>query len=168
MEWIKIGALIKPFGLKGEMKVYSMTDFAEERFEVGKTVYLAINKDKVPLKIATFRMHKDQPLISFEGAQDINLIEKYSKTELYIRKEDLHQLNEGEYYFFELKGLEVIDQKANRIGHVMQVEETGANNVLRIKTEDQREVLVPYVDAFIKKVDLANNRLIIHVIEGLL
>ena len=168
MEWIKIGALIKPFGLKGEMRVYSMTDFPEERFSKGKTVYLNTEKGKEAFKIATYRVHKDEPLIRFEGHQDINLIEKYSKAEIEVKKSDLHKLNEGEYYFFELKDLEVIDQKANIIGTVLRVEEGAANNVLRVITPENKEVLIPYVPAFIKKVDLTAKRIIINVIEGLL
>lgn len=168
MEWIKIGVLIKPFGIKGEMRVYSMTDFPQERFKKGKTVYLKTEKGHEPFKVASFRIHKDEPLVSFEGYQDINLIEKYAKAEIEIRKEDLHRLKEGEYYFFELKGLEVIDQKANCIGTVLQVEEGAANNNLRVITTDKKEVLIPYVPAFIKKVDLEAKRIIVNVIEGLL
>ena len=168
MDWIKVGALIKPFGLKGEMRVYSMTDFAEERFAKGKTVYLKTENRREAFKVATFRIHKDEPLISFEGYQDINLIEKYAKAEIEIKKEDLHKLDEGEYYFFELKGLEVIDQKANPIGTVLRVEEGAANNVLRVQTNQKKEILIPYVPAFIKKVDLTAKRIIIQVIEGLL
>lgn len=168
MEWIKIGALIKPFGLKGEMKVYSMTDFEENRFKKGNTIYMAVEADKIPLKIASYKVHKGQPIVSFENYQDINLIEKYSKAELFVRKEDLHTLPKGEYYVFQLKGLKVIDQVGNLIGEVINVEETGAHNVLRIACDNQKEVLVPYVDAFVKEVDLKKQEIRIEVIEGLL
>lgn len=168
MEWIKIGALIKPFGLKGEMKVYSMTDFEENRFKKGNTIYMAVGTEKIPLKIASYRVHKNQPIVSFENYQDINLVEKYNKAELFVRKEDLHALPKGEYYVFQLKGLKAIDQAGNLIGEVIDVEETGAHNVLRIARADQKEVLVPYVEAFVKDVDLKKQEISIEVIEGLL
>lgn len=168
MEWIQVGSLIKPFGLKGEMKVYSMTDFAQQRFAPGNVVYLETPSGKEPFEIATYRYHKDQPLISFKNYQDINLIEKYSRSPIYVKRADLHQLPAGEYYFFELKGLEVIDRRANVVGTVLQVEEGAASNLLRIKTCEGKEALIPYVPAFIKKVDLEAKRIIVELIEGLI
>ncbi len=167
MEWIKIGALIKPFGLKGEMKVFSMTDFSEIRFRKGNTIYLEIDNEMTAFKIASFKVHKNQPIISFEKHLDINLIEKYSKKELFIKKEDLHHLNKDEYYVFELKGLTVVDQNNTNIGTVIDVEPTGAHSILRIKTAD-KDVLIPYVPSFIKDVNLNENKIIVNVIEGLL
>ncbi len=168
MEWIQIGTLLKPFGLKGEMKVYSMTDFPEERLAPKKVIYLEKEAEKKPFTIASFRMHKGQPLISFEGFQDINRIESYSRSALYVRKSDLPALAEGEYYFYQLKGLEVYDQQLNRIGTVMRMETGAAHNLIRILTLEQKEVLVPYVEAFVRKVDLEHHRILIRVIEGLL
>ncbi len=167
MNFIKIGALIKPFGLKGEMKVYNMSDFPEKRFKAGNTVYLNINNEMIAFIIESFRMHQEFPLLSFKNYQDINLIEKYNKAEIYMKKDELHHLNKGEYYIFELRGLNVVDQDNQLIGIVKDVEITGAHSVLRIKT-DGKDVLVPYVPNFILDVDLKEKRITIKVIEGLL
>ncbi len=167
MEWIKIGALIKPFGLKGEMKVFNMSDFAEERYRKLNTVYIKLNEEMLPLKVASFRMHKDAPLVSFVGYQDINLVEKLSKCEIFVKKEELPPLKNGEFYIFQIKGLRVVDEVGQEIGVVTQVEPTGKNNVIRVKTAE-KEVLIPYVPAFIKNVDLDKQEIIVHVIEGLL
>ena len=168
MDWIKIGALLKPFGLKGEMHVYSMTDFEIERFSCGKTVYIERQKEKIALQIETYRIHKNQPIISFKGYQDINLIESFSKHDLYIKKKELHVLPSGEYYVFELKGLTVFDQENQILGKVIAVEPTGAHSVLRIEKADKTHFLVPYVDAFIESVDLIQKQIKIRVIAGLL
>ncbi len=166
MEYIKIGTLLKPFGLKGEMKVYPHTEFVEERFAKGNIIYFG--DEKKPFEIISFRIHKETPLVVFKGYDDINLIEKYTRTDLYIKESERPKLKQGEYYFSELKGLEVLDETGTVLGFVLQVEEGLAHNHLRIEKLDKTTALIPYVDAFIKKVDLNTKRIIIRIIEGLL
>lgn len=167
MDYIKIGTIVNTFGLKGEVKILSCTDFEEERFEVGNTVYLEVEQDYVPFVVASYRNHKGNPLVSFKGYEDINLIEKYKGYDIYFNLDDIPALEDG-YYFFELKGLKVYDEQKRYIGEVSEVEETGANNNLRVHKEDGNDCLIPFVDPFIVDVDLDEEKIIVHVIEGLL
>ncbi|MCF0115554.1 MAG: ribosome maturation factor RimM [Erysipelotrichaceae bacterium] len=167
MDYIKIGTLVNTFGLKGEVKILSCTDFEEERFEEGNTVYVENNGTYLPFVVESYRNHKGNPLVSFKDYQDINLIEKYKGCDIYFNMDDIPELEDG-YYFFELKGLKVYDEENHYIGEVIEVEETGANNNLRILKEEGNSVLVPFVEPFIVDVDLDEEKIMIHVIEGLL
>ncbi|MCF0109281.1 MAG: ribosome maturation factor RimM [Erysipelotrichaceae bacterium] len=168
METILIGGIANTFGLKGELKIKSFTDFADDRFRPGNKLYIEQNGEYRAVIVQTFRYHKDMVLVSFRNMQDINLVEQFKGCQIYIDKKDIPPLPEGEFYFHELKGLDVVDTDLNPIGKVINVEETGANNVLRVLTEDRREVLIPYVPAFIRKVDMTRHHIVVQVIEGLL
>ncbi len=168
MEYIKVGMIINTFGIKGELKIKSFTDFEEERFAVGKMIYILKDGNYLPFTIASCRYHKQHILVALEKMADINLVEKYKGCELYADAKSLHQLEEGEYYFFELKGLMVYDMDNQQIGKVLQVEEGLAHNNLRIELNSGKKCLVPFVKAFIHKVDLEQQKIWIKTIEGLL
>lgn len=164
MEYIKIGKIINTFGIKGELKVDCYTDFINERFKKDTTVY--IGEDKIPFIIKNHKIHKGFLLIQFKDNEDINLVEKYKNMYIYKSMDDIEPLKNGEYYFSDLKDLDVyVNEKI--VGKVIQVESGISSNYLRIQINDQ-EKLVPYLPAFIEKVDLNEHKIEIKEIEGLL
>ena len=166
MEYVVIGKILNTFGIKGELKADAYTDFVEERFKKDSTVY--IGEEHVPFVMRSYRMHKGFYLLSFKDVDDINLVEKYKGMLLYKAKSDIHKLKEGEYYFSDLKDLDVyVDDK--KIGKVLQVEEgIAANNLRILKDEDRKEYLVPFLPVFIDNVDLNEKRIDVIQMEGLL
>ena len=169
MEYICIGKIVNTFGIKGELKIKSYSDFDELRYKKGNTVYVLEDGKYLPFITASFRSHKGFSLVSFKDMQDINLVEQYKECEIYIDQESRKPLKEGEYYRSELRGLKAADENGTAIGTVIDIEETlGANNYLRIEKEDGGEALIPYVPAFIKEVNIDEKTIVIHVVEGLL
>ena len=169
MEYIEIGKIVNTHGLKGELKIESWSSFDEIRYAKGNTVFLKIDNKYVPFTVATYRSHKGFPLVSFEGFQDINLVEKYKFHIVYIDKDERDELEEDEFYSDELLDLDVLDDDSNKIGTVIAVEFTnGAQDNLRVRTSEGKEVLVPYVDEFILDVNLDENYVQIHLMDGLL
>ena len=166
MEYVVIGKILNTFGIKGELKADAYTDFVEERFKKDSTVY--IGEEHVPFVMRSYRMHKCFYLLSFKDVDDINLVEKYKGMLLYKAKSDIHKLKEGEYYFSDLKDLDVyVDDK--KIGKVLRVEEgIAANNLRVLKDEDRKEYLVPFLPVFIRNVDLDEKRIDVIQMEGLL
>lgn len=159
MKLLQVGKVVNTFGIKGELKVLSDSDFVNERFKVSNKLYLANNE---LVEITSFRLHKGNVLIRLNGFNDINEVEKYKNEDLFINVEDLEQL-EDDYYLFQLEDLDVYSE-GNKIGKVIEVLKP-AQTVLRIKLDD-REILLPFVDAFIEEVDIKNNRLNVSMIEG--
>lgn len=164
MEFIKIGKIVNTFGIKGQLKVDSYTDFIDERFKNGSTVY--VGEEKLAFVVNKHQMHKGFLLIQFKDYEDINLVEKYKNKDIYKSTDDIKPLGNGEYYFRDLKDLDVYVNE-NKIGKVIEVEKGISSNYLRVLV-DNKEKLVPYVKAFIKNVDLDNNKIEINSIEGLL
>ena len=169
MEYIEIGKIVNTHGLKGELKIESWSSFDEIRYAKGNILFLKIDNKYVPFTVATYRSHKGFPLVSFEGLQDINLVEKYKFHIVYIDKDERDELEEDEFYSDELLDLDVLDDDSNKIGTVIAVEFTnGAQDNLRVRTSEGKEFLVPYVDEFILDVNLDENYIQIHLMDGLL
>jgi 16S rRNA processing protein RimM len=168
MEYMKIGKIVNTFGLKGELKVKSYTDFNEERFAKGNIIFVKYNDLYLEFIIDSYRVHKNSVLISFLDKKDINLVEKYKTFDVFCDKANLHELDEDEYYFFELVGMDVSSDEGEYIGKVSEVIEGKAHNLLRIKRDNDETVLIPYIDNFIVNVDEENKKIVIHLIEGLI
>lgn len=153
------------FGLRGELKVKVLTEFPEIRFAADQQLYIEYDQAYWPVTVKSTRWHKEHLLVLFRDLEDINLVEKYKGCDIYISKDDVHVLPAGQYYYFELTGCDVYENN-KCIGKVSSVED-GYQTLLRVQMAD-KEVLIPYVPAFIEKVDVSAGRIDINSIEGLL
>ena len=99
---------------------------------------------------------------------NINQVERYKGCELAVDQEALPPLAEGEYYFFQLKGLKAIDPQGNELGTVVRMEASAAQNLIRLKKPDGKQALIPYIDVFVKQVDLQAKTITLDLIEGML
>ena len=166
MEKLKIGKIVGTHALKGELKIRSFSDFNDQRFVVGHKLYL--NEIVDPFIIKTVRVHKGNYLISFEGLQDINLVEKYIGYNVYGLKEDV-ELDDDEYFYDDLIGCQIINND-QEIGKVESVYFNGAHDVLTVQTANKK-IAIPYVDAFIENEDIENKKILEqkeHLNDGLL
>lgn len=163
-----VGEIINTQGIKGEVKVKRITDF-EERFHVGSTVYVQMDKNDVkPLRIERFRTHKRHDIIKFEGYDSINDVEHFKGKKLYIKEDQLTELEAGEYYYHEIIGCKMYTLEGAYIGEIESILSPGANDVWVVKDEHGKELLIPYIDPVVKKVDVKNKLVHIEVMEGLL
>lgn len=165
MEYIKIGLIINTFGIKGELKIKSLTDFPEIRFKEKQIIYIYYHNEYLPFTIKRVREHKGFILLTLANHEDINLVEKYKNCEIFTDKDHIHSLNKGEYYYFQLRDCKVYYNN-KPIGKVSSVEE-GYQTILRIDS-DNKEFLIPYVDRFIKEINIDEKRIDIDIIEGML
>ncbi len=166
MNYVKIGKIVNTFGIKGELKVDIYTDFVEERFKKNSSIYIGEKYNEFVVK--SYRIHKGFLLLLLKDNEDINLVEKMKNMYIYKNKDDIKPLKKGEYYFSDLKDLDVYVEN-ELIGKVLKVEEGVTHNNLRVlKNEDNKEYLVPFIPVFIKNVDIDNKRIDINKIEGLL
>lgn len=167
MEYVEVGKIVSTHGIKGEVKVYSDSDFKEERFKHGNTLYLKGNNTYYPIVINSYREHKNMSLITFNDYKNINEVLKFINLIVYIKKDDLPVLDKGHYYA-DLIGLEVYNMTNNYIGVIEDIRVVPHGGIIEIKRENGKISLVPYVDEFVYEIDLENNKMIINPIEGLL
>lgn len=167
--YYKVGKIVNTHGIKGEVRVISQTDFPEERYQVGETLYL-FKEDAAPLKlkIATHRKHKNFELLSFEGYPNINDVEKFRDSLLKVSEEQQGDLAENEFYYREIIGLTVIDENQKEIGTISEILSTGANDVWVVKRKGQKDALIPYIESVVQEIDLQAKKVYVEIPEGLL
>lgn len=151
-ELVIVGKVINFFGIKGELKILSDFDKEELAFKCGMHVLI---KEEW-LSITSVRKHKNYILIRVNNLNDINLVTKYIGFNVYIRKSDLN-LGEDEYLLDDLIGARVIDEK-NNIGEVIDAYIGPSSSYVKVLYEN-KEYLIPLVDAYIKKFD-KNNKIL--------
>lgn len=166
MEFYKVGTMVNTHGIRGEVRVIAITDFPEERFQKGNQLFID-NNEKTPVTIATVRNHKQFILVSFVDKQNINDIEKYKGMDLLVADADLDTLEDGEYYYKDIIGAQVVTEDNVEIGKVKEIFETGANDVWVVTRPGKDDLLLPMIDDVIKNVDVKNQVITIDLLEGL-
>ncbi|MBP5407865.1 MAG: ribosome maturation factor RimM [Bacilli bacterium] len=158
-----VGRIINTHGIKGELKIVNESSF--DRFKKGNILYILKDDKYEEIKISSVRYQQNFVLITINDLNNINDVLKYVGLDIYTDKHEA--LEEGHYYFDDLIGCNVFDEDNNEIGIVGDIIDNQSQSILEIKTKNKTS-LVPFVEEFIKDVDLDNKKIIIHVIEGLL
>jgi 16S rRNA processing protein RimM len=168
LDYLHVGKIVNTQGLRGEVRVISQTDFPSERYKIGNQLVLfRKQKEPVVLRVKSYRKHKSFDVLSFERHPSINDVEKYRDGILKVSVDDLQSLSENEFYYHEIIGLEVLTVDGEKIGKVKEILSPGANDVWIVQREDKKDVLIPYIEPVVKKVDLINRIVIIEWLEGL-
>ncbi len=158
---ILIGQITGTFGIKGELKVYSESDFVDYRFRRGAKIIFSNNTEHI---VSSFRQHKGNVLITIDELYDINKVLDNIGLKIYTSSLDIPPLDENEYYIDQLIGLNAYNTCDELLGIISEVIEIPSGYLLEI-TKDDHKFLVPFVDAFIKKIN--DDSIIIEEIEGL-
>ncbi len=166
MEKIKIGVIANTHGLKGTLKVKSFTDFKDQRYKKGNTLYIYFKDEYIKVTVKQFRSVKTVEHIDFEEFNHINEVEKFKGSDLFMTDDQKHDLPDDEFYFDELIGMEVYSDKLE--GLVVEVRELPQGEMLVVNRENKKQALIPFLKHFVKGVDKENKKIYIHEVEGLL
>ena len=168
MKYFNVGKIVNTQGLQGEMRVLSVTDFADERFKKGAKLSLFDDKDNfvMEVEIASHRKQKNIDIVNFKGMYHTNAIELLLGFSVKVQEDYLCVLGEGEFYYHEIIGLEVYEGDV-LIGQVKEILQPGANDVWVVKRKGKRDLLLPYIPPVILNVDIPNNRVDVEIMEGL-
>lgn len=162
MKYFKCGHVMTTHGIKGDLKVRSLSDF--NRFYKGSRLYLYHNGQYEEVKVSKASVFKNDYLVSLEGLEDINLVQKYHGDDIYISELDRQdELGENEYYYNDLIGKSVVNQQGEDRGTVIEVRELPQADYLVISYLD-KSVLVPFIKEFVTEV---NEKITVKEIEGL-
>ncbi len=165
-EYFEIGQIVNTSGLKGVVKVNPFTDDIS-KFEDLKKVFVEKNKQLTEYEIEEVRYSKNQVLIKFKEINSIEDAEKLKNSYIKILRKDEKKLPEDTYYIVDLIGIEVFLENNTYIGTIIDVFQTGSNDVYIIKREEKSDLLIPAIKDVVKKVDIENKKMIVNLIEGL-
>ena len=163
---LQVGVITQPHGVRGEVKVFPTTD-DPVRFKKLKKVILDTGKEKLDLEVEHVKFFKQFAILKFKGIDNINDIEKYRGKSLMIDREDAVDLDEDEYFIADMIGMKVYTEDGSEFGTLKDVMETGANDVYIIDSLEHGEVLIPAIRECILDVDMDEERMTIHLMEGL-
>ena len=163
--YLAVGLLRRPHGVHGEILMEVYTDFPE-RLEDGTTVFLGA-KHK-PATIRHIRHHNEGLLFSFEGVDTPESAGLLRKQLVYVKTATRPALPAGQYYHHQMIGMTVVDDSGNELGKLTEIIETGANDVYVVLSGTGKELLLPSIKQVVLDVDVESNRMIVHLIPGLL
>ncbi len=164
---LQIGVITQTHGVRGEVKVFPTTD-DPARYKKLKKVILDTGKEQLPLEIQGVKFFKQFVILKFKGIDNINDIEKYKRCPLLVAREDAIPLEENEYFIADMIGMEVQTEDGEIFGTLKDVIETGANDVYVIESVMHGEVLVPAIKECILDVNIEEQKMKIHLLDGLI
>jgi 16S rRNA processing protein RimM len=165
-ELIKIGQITAPHGVRGEVRVYPLTDFPE-RFTTLRRVLLG--PEARPVGVRCRGAVKNLIILSIDGVEDRDQAEKLRLQYVQVPKSEVHPLPEGHYYVFDLIGLDVVDPAGKLLGKLVEVSTASpAHDIYVVETAPRKRYMVPAVKTFVKEIDLPGGRIVVQPIPGLL
>lgn len=166
MQELEIGQIVNTFGIKGMVKVVPFTDDIR-RFDNLKQVYIESKNSKKEYQIEEVKYHKNMVLIKFKGIDKVEDAENLKNYYLKIDRKDAIPLKENSYYIVDLLGLEVYTDENIFLGKLDDIFNTGSNDIYVVKDEKGKQILLPAISDVIKKVDMENKKIIVHLLNGL-
>lgn len=167
-EYINIGKLTSAVGIRGEIRVMLYAG-ESDNLKKDKEVGIALGKREETLTVTSIRYQNGKPVIKLSGYADRTAVEALRNAEIYVKVESLEELPEGEFYIKDLIGFEVYDRNSEEtIGKVTDYISNRAQALWEVTNGDGREVLIPDVDAFVKKIDGENRVIEVELIPGFL
>ncbi len=163
----RIGVITSTHGLRGEVKVFPTTDDVG-RFKKLKKCFIRTKDRDIEVEKNTCKFFKNMVILSFKEFNSINDIEKYKGCDLYVTRENAVPLKEDEFYISDIIGSEVFEENGEKLGELTVVLKTGANDVFVVKLPDKKEVLIPVIKEFVPDMDIANKKVTVKLMKGML
>jgi 16S rRNA processing protein RimM len=169
-KWYTVGKLVNSQGIHGEVRIISHTDFPETRFAKGSRLQLFHSSfsQPLPLEVVSSRVQKNFYVVKFKNYDSINDVEKFKNGMLKIPEDDLLELENDEFYIHQVVGCRVVTEEGEEIGEIKEVLSPGANDVWVVKRPEEKDLLLPYIDDVVKRVDIHERKVTVHLMEGLL
>ncbi len=165
--FLRVGVITTTHGVHGEVKVFPTTD-DPERFRALKEVWVENAKGRSSKKIQSVKFFKQFVILKLEGIDDMDQAMLFKNSDLLVDRENALPLAENENYIVDLIGLKVVTDEGEDLGTLLDVLQTGANDVYEIKLKTGKVVLFPAIPQCILNVDLEKGEVLVHVMEGLL
>jgi len=166
-DMVLVGRVARTHGLRGDVVVAPETDFVEERFAEGATVWMRLGVALAEKRIARSRLQGGRAVLRFEGVDDIDSALTLVRHELRVWPTELQALPDGMVYQHELVGCAVETREGTAIGRVARVD-GGVGGSLLVVAGDAGEVLVPFAEAICVEIDVRGRRIVVDAPPGLL
>ena len=160
-----IGKILKPFGVRGELKVEILTDFPE-RFASLRQVFVGDGAKSFSVASAHLHNHTTA-LVKLQGIDTPEDAAKLREQFLYVAVDDAVKLPPGQVYLYQIIGLQVKTIDGQVLGKIAEVLDTRANDVYIVR-DGTREILLPAIPDVVKAIDLESGEMLVELLDGLI
>jgi 16S rRNA processing protein RimM len=166
MELLEIGKIVRPHGIAGRMKVLShlesqdvLTGLAE--VSVGRKV-----QEAVVFPLEAVQPGKGSFILKLKGIEDRDAAARYKGLSVWMTSDGMKKLPEGEYYWRDIIGLQVVTEEGDALGRIESVFPTGSNDVY-VCRNGEKEILLPAIEEVVRKIDMDRRIMVVRLLKGL-
>jgi 16S rRNA processing protein RimM len=163
--YLVVGFLRRAHGVRGEIIMDLHTDFPE-RLQSGRKLF--VGEEHKAMTVSNARSHAKGMLIKFEGIETPEHAGQFRNQWVYVKATDVPSLPDGMLYQHELFGFKVVDESGNALGELVEIIETGANDVYVVRNETGKDILLPVIPSVILETDPSRRLMRVHLLEGLI
>lgn len=167
MELIEIGRIVRSHGLEGRVKVLSYLETPEVLHDLSELFVGRSVSEARPLTLTAVQVAKDSFILKLEGIADRDAAEGLRGSSVWIPAEKMRELPDGEYYWRDIIGLQVVTEENEILGRIEAVFPTGSNDVYVCRAGG-REILLPAIGDVIRSVDREQGVMVVRLMKGLL
>jgi len=167
-EYITVGRVLSPWGVKGQVKVEPLTDDVS-RFKKLKSVLVEENGTLTSLAVESVIFLKNRfAVLKFRGVETVEAAERLRERYLMVHRKDAVKLPKGHYFICDIIGMDVYEEEDGAfLGKIRDVLKTGANDVYVVALQDGRELLLPAIKEVVKEISLQENKMVVKLMEGM-
>lgn len=165
-DYLRIGVLTSPHGVKGEISVYPTSENLD-RYSDLTDCFLSVKGEMKPVKVTGCKYKKNMPVLKFDGIDDRDAIEALRGTELYVDREHALELDEGEYYLADIMGFKVSSDGVI-IGNIEDYFDNAADQtIFVVKCNDGTTKYIPDIEEFVLDVNMDEETVYVKLIKGM-
>ena len=165
-ERVVVGRILRPVGVRGEVVVQVLSDVPGRLAPGSSVAGTREGKPSVTLVVETYREHKSGAVVRFEGYDDRDRAEELRDLLLDVDRSEVPAAPEGTYYWYQLLGCRC-ETGGEDLGEVVDLLEDGGG-LLLVVSDGEREIPIPFVQSFLKSVDVERGHIELELPEGLL
>ena len=163
----QLGYIIKPHGLKGELQVLLDVD-SPEAYQNLESVFVRQGQQLVPFFIEYINVKSGKAILAFDEVQEFEQAKALKGSELYLPLASLPEPEDGEFYLHEIEGFELVDQNGVAVGQIKNAIESGPQLILVVENVGGIEILLPYTESLLIKLDREAKEMHINIADGLI
>lgn len=164
--YMLIGRVLRPHGVRGEIRAEILTSVPD--YFDSEQLYLGRRPTQLkPYEVEDVRFHQEKALLKLVGIDDRDVADSLRDLWIYLDRENALPLEEGEFYLYQLIGMNVVTDEGETLGQVTDTLQTGANDVFVVKGA-RGEILLPDIDGVVLSVDGEQGLITVHLVEGLI
>ena len=163
---LEIGQIVNTFGIKGMVKIVPYTDDIK-RFDKLKEIYVVLKNKKIKYEVEEVKYHKNLVIAKLKGIDKMENAEMLKQGSVQIERKDAVKLEKDTYFIIDLIGAKVVTDEQAELGELIDIFNTGSNDIYVVKDELGKQTLLPAISDVIKKVDIENKVITVHLLKGL-